>query len=451
MKVFISYSTKDRPRAETLFGDLQRAGAQPFQFGKSERFDDSAWAQIIRYINECDAFVVLISSSALASTAVQEEIKIAHHRYINSDRKHPARIVSAIIEKGTTPPLDIDRFPHLDLLDYTAGLRYLVRELGLKMPAAAAAATITKLPKVDLEEAAARFAENRPTGLRNWLGEAGKLLTAYQEVKPSDAPRDKEPEHIDSLLASISGKSPASSAPPKKLASADEAFLGVDLTKGSKKGKPDRLTKLLLDYDPATRNTPLDAPCLTLVGNKLSWTAVKGAAGYVVEQSLPKSVLFLGSEVYSGTDTTHTLPALALGASRYRVKAVGGVFRPDSAWSNIVRRDLTEPVNRPQDTKVSPYFEGLPAPTLEVKSTKKGVVATWSAVKGAQTYVLERASWPTGVLYKEVYAGPETKYVDKDRLPAGLSLTAFASQFHNYRVKAKGRFLSSPWSDVVMG
>ncbi len=284
MKVFISYSSKDRLRAESLFRDLQRAGAEPMQFGKSETFADAAWSQIVQWIHECDAFVVLISATALKSTAVQEEIKIAHHQYINSDRTHPARIVSAIIEKGRRPPLDIDRFPHLDLLDYTLGLGQLVKELGLRLPAAkAAVAAVSQLPDVDVEKAAARFAENRPKGLRKWLDESSKLLSAYQEVKPAKSSSPNEPEHIDSLLASISGKPRTNFATPKTLAPSDSAFLGVDVTKSAKKTTP--LSELLLNYDPAQRMKPLDAPVLTFDGTKLRWTKVSGATGYVVERA----------------------------------------------------------------------------------------------------------------------------------------------------------------------
>src|SRR4029453_8903318 len=58
-RIFISYSTKDRRRGASLYADLRKAGAAAFQFGESETAGKPAWEEIVRWIGECDAFVVL--------------------------------------------------------------------------------------------------------------------------------------------------------------------------------------------------------------------------------------------------------------------------------------------------------------------------------------------------------------------------------------------------------
>src|SRR5215472_10679815 len=100
MKVFISYSSKDKPLAERLYADMKAAGADVFQFGKTERAGIDAWEQVLSWINQSDVFIVLLSSSSLASQPVKEEIAHAHYARINSSGKKPEYLIPAIIEEG---------------------------------------------------------------------------------------------------------------------------------------------------------------------------------------------------------------------------------------------------------------------------------------------------------------------------------------------------------------
>jgi hypothetical protein len=146
MKVFISYASENRTTAERLYGDLKAAGAEPFEFSASTIGDAAAFQEIIEWIAECDAFVVLVSAAALRSPAVREEINAAHHRYINAGR--PGKIVPAMLEADAEPPLVVERFSRVDFLDYDAGRATLLRRLGLDVPAEAAP---EPAPVVDLD------------------------------------------------------------------------------------------------------------------------------------------------------------------------------------------------------------------------------------------------------------------------------------------------------------
>jgi TIR domain len=171
MKVFISFSTKDRQAAAALFRDLQKGGASAFQFGRSETAGQPSWDQIIEWINACDAFVVLVSSNALKSTAVAEEITMAYGCYINSERKKPAKIIPAIIESGAAPPPLIRHMSELDLVDYQAGLPKLLRQLGLKVIAPAPMSAAPALPAIDFDRLAREhIAANPPTATAALLG-----------------------------------------------------------------------------------------------------------------------------------------------------------------------------------------------------------------------------------------------------------------------------------------
>jgi len=129
LRVFISYSTRDREKAELLHRDLKAAGAAVFQFERSATPGTEAWNELLRWIDASDVFIVLLSKGSVHSSPVRAEIEHAHHRYVNSQR--PRRLIPAVIEEGAPVPRQICRFTQLPMHDYDAGLQQLIDELGL--------------------------------------------------------------------------------------------------------------------------------------------------------------------------------------------------------------------------------------------------------------------------------------------------------------------------------
>lgn len=443
-RIFISYSTKDRRRAASLYADLRKAGAAAFQFGESETAGKPAWEQIVRWISECDAFVVLISANALRSTAVVEEIEMAHDCYINSERKHPAKIIPAIIEARVQPPLLIRRMSFLDLVNYKTGLPKLLSQLGLKIVAPAAPSAAPALQTIDFDKLVREYNQENPPSAKQtrFRSNAKKLITNYKELKPADLPKETEEQHVDSLLADLMGKPANRFLDPKSAASANEAFLGAE------HAEPSAVTDRLLNVDPSQLVLPLLAPKLRNEGGTLRWTRVLGATAYVVEQPFQLGSKHLGAEeVYRGTETSYTVPAAsyeAFGAT-FRVKATAGVFRKDSPWSNTVRLAATTPLFtlEPRQALRRP---GTPSPpSLTILPGPLFCMISWSPVDGATSYVRERSEpEPLTVNalargYKQIYAGRETRFVDTGYKPK-------PGEIRLYRVQALG-----PWGETAWG
>jgi hypothetical protein len=338
-----------------------------------------------------------------------------------------------MLEAGTTPPEDIERFSQIEFADYAAGLPTLFRQLGLELPAAAPVFATPAPPAFDLDKLALEYAESRPAEEETWFENASRLISNFKGLKPLDLPKEKKAEHVDGLLAEMSGQPAGEFADADELAKVESAFLGVEPSEAT------HLSDELVRFDVSKLNARLDAPVLRNIGDNLIWRPVLGATGYVVEQSYVSDILGT-QEVYRGTDTSYTVEPLGhmYVAADYRVKATGGVFRPDSPWSDPVRLDAA----------ISQVPSSLlPAPpTLELTS---GPLTTleWSAVDGATGYVLERALRPLighDDNWLRVYEGDARTYLDISRLgkPA-LSYT--------YRAKALGPWGETAWSDEVTG
>jgi TIR domain len=433
MKVFISYSKYDRSTAESLYRDLRAAGAEPFEFGTSAQGDSAIFSEIIGWIGRSDAFLALISATALESFAVGEEIRHANHRYINSRGTHPAKIISLLIEAGREPPEDIERFSQIDFTDYSAGRPTLFRRLGLELPAARPALTPV-LPEFDLDKLALDYAKSRPAEEDSWFEKASRLITNYKDLKPVDLPKDKEAEHVDSLLAEMSGQPTGEFVVPDDVAPVESAFLGVAPSERT------HLSDQLVRYDLSKAGVALDAPVVSTVGDTLLWSSVPNATGYVVELSYGLETLG-NEEVYRGTDLSYEIPAISrmYVAAEFRVKATGGVFRPDSPWSDPIRFEATT-------TLVPPRLFSPAPPTLELTS---GPLTTleWSEVDDATGYVLERTPRPhirIEDIWQAVYEGEDSTYFDFARM--GKPKLEYA-----YRVKALGPWGDTAWSDEVVG
>jgi TIR domain-containing protein len=404
MKIFISYSTKDRATAAALYRDLRKGGATAFQFEQSETAGTPAWNQIVDWIRECDVFVVLISASALKSTAVAEEIEIAHYCYINSERKKPAKIIPAFVEAKVEAPPIIQRMSSLDLMNYESGLPKLLGQLGLKAVAPAPKTAAPALPAIDFDKLAREhFAANPPSAKQKQIrADVRDLVTNYDELKPAGLPKKAEEQHVDSLVAGLMGKSPDRFADPAQFG------------------------KLSLD---------LRAPKLRREGDTLHWTAVLGAAEYVLER---RDGELKAKEAYRGTNTSYKVP-VGTGlfvASTFRVKATGGVFGGDSSWSNAVEitggGNLFKPAT---GTPAAPKITLVPGPLY--------CLVSWTPVFGATSYALERSGLGNKLLpdtWESLYKGTETEFQDfKNR-------TGALQAFLLYRVKALG-----PWGETSWG
>jgi hypothetical protein len=436
VKVFISYATEDGSTASSLDDDLHVAGATTFLFGRSETSGETSWSEVLTWIGDSDAFIALISASALDSTPVQEEIDHAHYCYINSNRSKPAKLIPAILEPGTEPPVAIRRFTRLDLTDYRTGLDRLLSDLRLTKSVLEGLTPPERresLPAIDFEELIGRTdrPSARPLVEQKWSDDAAKLLFNYEKLKPDELAGPEEVDHIDSLLGKYSGKPVTAFGDPDFLKKADAKFLGIESSRPW--GAMPDLADALLEPGGVER-VPLSAPTLTVLGlntRMLSWDEVPAASGYVLEHSSDPSFI-LASEVESDSDTFHLVGAE--GGGHYRVKAKGGVLFDDSAWSNHVEVEADEPAP-------SPILGPLDAPSLRASRIGLEVALEWFPVFAANGYVLERTSWNPGPVSEEIYEGSDTAYTDTS--PAIWSTPT-------YRVKARDLFhRESPWSDPV--
>jgi hypothetical protein len=427
LKVFISYSNHDRTLAERLFEDVYSAGAEVFQYSKTAKAGKSSWTQVLTWISDSDVFIVLVSQSALISQPVAEEIDHAHHSYINEGK--PNLIIPAIIENGAKPPTIIARFARIDLMPYEGGVKELFGQLGLTRKAAgASSAKLAPLPDLSALFLDYQKTHPEPSPIRRWSLDAAKIVANYNAVAPKEIGNDVRAHHIDAILADYSGKKDN----PKPLLESnkyDSLFYGsqpaqTEIAKPAS-GKLPKLSQSLLSYDPANWYKPLKTPTLSVSLGGIQWDAIADAAAYVVEESLTADFQN-AKEAYRGPDTKYT----TLHRPYYRVKAVGGVFRQDSQWSNAVGRWAALPAGG----KIS---RALDRPSLSIQ----GAVLSWTEVQGALGYVLESKSILALVEFAVIYEGAERRYFD---------LSAVAGVYH-YRVKAKGvlGLLDSLWSNVV--
>ncbi len=78
--IFISYSSKDRDQAEQLTALLASAGLSVWIDHSGIEVSTSWSKEIVQAINECKAFVVLLSPNSLASTNVIKEVSLASEK-----------------------------------------------------------------------------------------------------------------------------------------------------------------------------------------------------------------------------------------------------------------------------------------------------------------------------------------------------------------------------------
>jgi hypothetical protein len=140
----------------------------------------------------------------------------------------------------------------------------------------------------------------------------------------------------------------------------------------------------------------------------------------------------------------------------YRVKARGGESRQDSGWSNTVRFDkpagiMPEAPQKPEEKKhIAPLPEfhltlttppSAPVLRLVVESSMPRL--SWTEMKGATEYVLEKSKTINFMIPEKEYAGKNISF---------CSIEIYGTaDFGYYRVRAKYRQLGkfSEWSNIV--
>jgi len=172
------------------------------------------------------------------------------------------------------------------------------------------------------------------------------------------------------------------------------------------------------------------APTLQAINNPgggdqydLRWSAPAGAAGYRLQEADNPS--FSSARVlYVGTALVYRVTGQPGGTWYYRVQA----YNPagDSSWSNA------------QSTTVN--SAALGAPNLQPINNDDGngqYQVQWSAVSGADSYMLQQSRSPYFETTATVYTGPATQFTVTNQ-PGGTWY---------YRVRATGPAGSSPWSN----
>jgi hypothetical protein len=396
LKVFISYSTKDRAIAERLFADIIGGGAEAFQYSKTAKLGQPSWDQVLEWIPQSDVFVLLVSKSALDSGAVKEEIRHAHYWHVNKGK--PDRLVPALLE-NVEPPITMAIYSRIDLTHYDASIGELLDQLELKKPSRASALNFDSLPDFSKAWLAHKKKHPEPSPIAEWSQGAENIVANYNVLAPPEINREKRAKDIVNILAEYSGK-PAS----------------------------DWLKPL---------RYPLAAPKITWKPGKIEWNPILGAMAYVVERS-GSNDFTNALEVHRGSETQYS-PTLA--GSYYRVKAVHG-YGLDGLWSDPVWEPLLFANAGSWASKLSP-LGAAPVLTLTLSFIPDGVTLTWTRVENATECILERSSELLFLKPEVIYQGPDLTH-------------SAANPFllpYSYRVKARRSGLlgyeETPWSNLV--
>jgi hypothetical protein len=423
LKVFISYASEDLQAASSVFNEVAGAGAEVFQFGRSEIVGKPSWYQVLEWISQSDVFVLLVSKHSLKSKPVKEELEQAHYSYINSDR--PEKLVPAILEAGAKPPRLIERFTHVDFTQLDAGIDRLLNQLNLVRGAKKASALRYELPNLSkvFEEFKLKNPDPLPASI--WSADAESLLASYKA--PKTLGKTEVREQLDWLLKEDSFKRLAEShsLSPRKT--------------------PKPITPLT-QFKPGSSDNflvPVDTPQPKLSGRMISWPAVTDAKSYEIQKSLfGQFGISDNDSVYNGSQLKYTVPDWEFGS--YRVRAIGRI-RPDSEWSvpikvKVISTSITgiEPAD-PAFLLKPPGSSISDVPKLKQKLNLYPEL-TWSFSMPLAKYVLECSQNEHFFGATVVYEGFLTEWTGTD--------LSFKKNF--YRVKAvDAAGNESGWSNVV--
>lgn len=126
MKVFISYSHKDTSFVEPFIHDLRSSGMKVWIDHKGIQAGDTWTGSILDAIAACDAFIVVLSPSAVASENVEKEILLAAE-----EKKAIYPVYCAQCEPSRNMRYPLAGKQHIDLsgYNYTVGMEKLVAAL----------------------------------------------------------------------------------------------------------------------------------------------------------------------------------------------------------------------------------------------------------------------------------------------------------------------------------
>jgi adenylate cyclase len=176
--IFISYSSKDREHAEQLTELLASAGLSVW-IDRSGIEVSTSWSkEIVQAINECKAFVVLLSPNSIVSNNVIKEVSLASEK------------------RKKILPLDLEPVQLTEDFEYQlAGIQRapmtnidaVIRALGKLGLAATQAPSIKLVHETDARKSLMilPFEDLSPTGDNGWFadGIASELITALTNVK----------------------------------------------------------------------------------------------------------------------------------------------------------------------------------------------------------------------------------------------------------------------------
>ena len=176
--IFISYSSKDKEKAEQLTELLASAGLSVW-IDQSRLEVSTSWsAEIVDAINSCEAFIVLLSPNSIESHNVIKEVSLASEK-----RK---KILPLDLEPITLPReleyqlAGIHRAP-------MSNIDSIIRALGKLGLVATSAPTITLIKETDGRKSLMilPFEDLSPTGDNQWFadGIVSELISALSNVK----------------------------------------------------------------------------------------------------------------------------------------------------------------------------------------------------------------------------------------------------------------------------
>jgi hypothetical protein len=433
LKLFISYSTKDKDLAERLFADMAGAGAEVFQYSKTAEAGKRSWTQVLSWIKVSDVFIVLVSQNALSSGPVAEEIEHALYWHVNSGRKKPARLISALIERDVQPPDAIAPYSRIDFVSYASDVGALMNQLGLKRPSVAP--LLKPLPDFSTLWLEHKKANPKPSVESQWSTRAARIAGNYNRLVPPEITAEERIDHIDSILAEYAGKSDQPLRSPRL-----HTFNNLLITKNPFLGIAN-LPESLLNFSTAFQ--VLESPKLSTSDKGLEWSEVAGATAYILEYNFDKSFEKGTTETYRGPERKY----FTILSGYYRVKAQA-LFRQDSPWSNSVYLPLGPLISFFKQKKgLSPLiqplgsvFDWILVPLL----SRVGMALNWTEVAGAGGYVLERSQDKSFAKTERIYEGTDRTYTLRNELFAIFQPLSY------YRVKATGLiFGDSHWSNIV--
>ena len=129
MRIFISFSSRDRKKATQISDRLKEEGHEVVTDSTQIKSGDNISKRVLDSLQEADAILALISRNSLRSEGVRTELTTLAFRQIS---KQQQRIVPILLD-DTSAPSYLSDYPYLDFhIDFETGLDRLVMLLSKK-------------------------------------------------------------------------------------------------------------------------------------------------------------------------------------------------------------------------------------------------------------------------------------------------------------------------------